>query len=237
MSFKNATVFSMPPAGDRADEDHEYRDDHDHALDQVGGADGEVSAGEGVDEDEQRADDHHRCVVHIEERGEELAAGGEATADVDAEEEEDDEGRDGLDDALLVAETVREEARDRNRVIRLLRILAQPLGYEEPVEVGSDCEADGRPHRIRRAAEVGNARQAHQQPAAHVRRLCRERGCPDANLAPSEEIVLGRLVRTPGEVESDDQDHDDVNAHHGKRDHISMTHDSSQDRANIDENQ
>lgn len=135
----------------------------------VGRDDREVTADHRVEEYDDGAEDHHDRIVHAKERVEELAAGDEAAARVDAEEDEDDDGGNRAHDVLAVVEAIGIETGQRDRVVGLFGIAAQALGDEQPVEVGTECQADTRPARIGGTGEVGEAGQAHEQVARHVR--------------------------------------------------------------------
>ena len=153
---------------DAADEHGREREEHERALDEVGRAYREVPADERVEEHDDRSEHHHRRVVEPEERREQLAAGHKAASRVDGEEQKRDDRGDRHEDVLVVVKAIREEIGDRDRIVRDLGILAQALRDEFPVQIGADGKADRRPHGIRRPREIGNARQAHEQPARHV---------------------------------------------------------------------
>ena len=83
-------------AADRNNAEAEHADDrnrHDDALQKVGGARGEEAAERGIRDDDRRADEHGRVVIHIEKRGEQLAAGGKARRGIRHEEDDDDQSR------------------------------------------------------------------------------------------------------------------------------------------------
>ena len=122
---------------------------------------------------------------------EELATGDKAAAGVDAEEDEDDDRGDGADDVSVIVETVAVEAGKRDGVARDLGVAPQALGDEQPVEVGSQRKPDGGPADVCGAGEVRESRQAHEQVAGHVGRLCGKGREPRADLAAAQE-VLGR---------------------------------------------
>ena len=130
-------------------------------------------------------------VVPAEQRGEQLADRHEAAAHVDAEKHEDDERRDGRDDVLAVMEALGEEVGHRDGVAGHHGVAAEASRHELPVEVRADSQADGGPHGVGRAGEVGQARQAHEQPAAHVGCLGAQSGQPRADAAASREVLLG----------------------------------------------
>lgn len=174
-------------------------------MNEVGHHHRQVAAHHGVDEHDHRADDHHDVVVETEQRGEQLAHGHEAAAHVHAEEHQDDHGRDGGDHALLVMETLGEEVRNGDGIAGHYRVAAQSPGHKLPVEIGAERQADGGPHRVGRAGEVGQARQAHQQPAAHVGGFGAQGREPRPHAAPARKVFLGGGVGAFGVDESDGQ--------------------------------
>ena len=216
-------VLNAASSGDGADEHHDEHEEHEAALHEVGGNHGEVAAHHRVQEDDEGAQSHHGGVVHTEQRVKELPHGHEAAAHVDAEEEHRDEGRDGADDVLVVFEAAVVEARHGDGV-GCLGVLAQALGDELPVEPGADGQADGSPAGLREAGEVRQARQAHEQVAAHVRRLCRQGREPGTDLATAQEVFgCGRVG--PLRVHKTDGEHDDeVEDHRQKYEEISGFH-------------
>ena len=161
-------VVDAACAGHSADEHHRERKEHEHALNEVGHHHRQIATHHGVDEHDHRADDHHDVVVEAEQRGKQLAHRHEAAAHIHAEEHQDDYGRNSGNHALLVMESLGEEIRNSDGVTGHHRVATQAAGHKFPVEIGTESQADGSPHRIGRAGEVGQARQAHEQPAAHV---------------------------------------------------------------------
>ena len=198
-------VVDTARAGHGADEHHREREEHEHALNEVGHHHRQVAAHHGVDEHDHRADDHHDVVVETEQRGEQLAHGHEAAAHVHAEEHQDDHGRDGGDHALLVMETLGEEVRNGDGIVGHYRVAAQSPGHKLPVEIGAERQSDGGPHRVGRTSEVGQARQAHQQPAAHVGGFGAQGREPRPHAAPARKVFLGGGVGAFGVDESDGQ--------------------------------
>ena len=217
-------VFHAAGRRDRADEHGGQREEHEHALNEVGGAHREVAAHEGIEEHDDGADDHHDAVVPAKQRGEQLAHGDEAGRGVDGEEQKDDDRGDGHEDVLRVMEAIGEEVGHRDGVAGLLGVLAQALGHELPVQIGADGQADGRPHGIRRAGEVGHAGQAHEEPPRHIRRFGRQGREPRSQAAAAEEVLLGRRVGALGVHKADDHYYDEVEQH-GEYDlHIAFDH-------------
>jgi len=112
-------------------------------------------------------------------------------------------------------EAVGEEVRDRDGV-DLHAVAAQPLGDDEPVEIGADRETDGRPAGAGEAGPVGEAGQAHEQPAGHVRGLGAEGRDPRAQRAPAQEVGLGVAVGPLGEIQADADDQAHIDDHGDK---------------------
>ena len=196
-----------------ADEHHGQREEHEQALDEVGHDHGQIAADDGVREHDGGADHHGQVVVPAEQRGEEFADGHEAAADVHAEEYEDDERSDGGYDIAIVMEALGEEVGNGDRVAGHHGVAAQTACDEFPVEVSTKRQTDGRPHWVGRAGEVGDARQAHKQPAAHVggfRAQCRQ---PRSDATPTREILFGGGIGPLGVDEADGQHGREVQDH------------------------
>ncbi|MNE84987.1 hypothetical protein D3C80_1819390 [compost metagenome] len=74
----------------------------------------------------------------------------------------------------------------------MLGLHPQAAGNEQPVQVGTNGQADGDPG-FGKAREVDGARQAHQQPAAHVGGTGGKRGNHTAQAAPAKDVV-GKVI-------------------------------------------
>ena len=183
-------VLNAARLRDAADEHRGKCEEHERALDKVGRADGEISADERVEEHDDGTEHHHRRVVEPEERREQLTAGHKAASGVNREEDERDDCRNRHENMLIVVEAVREEVGDGDGVVRHLRVLAQTLRHELPIEIRADRKADCRPHGVRRAREVRDAGKAHEQPSGHVRRFRGKRREPRAEPATAEKVRL-----------------------------------------------
>ena len=77
--------------------------------------------------------------------------------------------------AAFIVETVFEELRQRNRITCGFGVLAQTLCNEQPVKVSANSQTNGDPA-CGNTGQVCRTRQAHQQPAGHVRR-CADGAC------------------------------------------------------------
>ena len=150
------------------DEHHGQRKKHEQALDEVGHDHGKIAADQGVGEHDGRTDHHGQVVVPAEQGREEFTDRHEAAADIHAEKYEDDQRRDGGDDVAFVMESFGEEVRNGDRVTCHHGVAAQTPCDELPIEVGAESQAEGRPQRVGGTGEVGDARQTHEQPAAHI---------------------------------------------------------------------
>ena len=185
-------VFHAARHADAAHKNHHERANHDRTLNKVGRAYREVSTHEGVHEHDEGAQNHHGGVVEPEQRGEKLAARYKAAAAIDAEEQQNNDGRDAHENAAIIMEAVAEKIGQSDGVAGNLRILAQTSRHELPIQIRANGEADCSPHGIGSAREIGNARQTHEQPARHVGCLGRKRCEPGAQASAAKEIVLGR---------------------------------------------
>ena len=193
---------------DRRDE-HDG-DEHERSLDEIRPAHGHVAAHQRVADDDGGADPKAERIAadaaegldglgNAEGRREELRAAHEPGGRVEREEDEDDQRRDDAGDARPVAEAVADEVGNGDRVLARLRIAAEALGYDLPVEVGSDQEPDADP-RLRKAADVNRAGKAHEKPARHVGGLGGEGYDPFVHPAPAEIVVAERLLALREEV-------------------------------------
>ena len=93
-------------------------------------------------------------------------------------------------------------------------IPAQTACHHQPVNVSAHTKANGCPSRIRNTGQIGNARQAHQQPAGHIRRL----GTHGSNHRPqptAAQIEIVHCIVALGTHNTNSQHSDQV---HGYRD-------------------
>ena len=187
--------------GRAADRDHhdgdcqEQRDEHERSLNEVGRTDGGKAAEQGVEQDDDHADDQTADVGKVKDGVQQLCAGDEARRRVDDEEEHDEDGGNQGDDPLFVVEAVRQELGNRNRVPAHLRVAAERLCNDKPVEVGSYFEAQCGPEGLLESSQIGDAGQAHQKPAGHVARLGRKGRRPGAQVPSPQEEILRAVVR------------------------------------------
>ena len=152
------------------DQHKEDGNGHDDALDQIRNGGCQEAPSCGVAHNDHGGHQHGRHIVDAEEAGKQLAAGGEAGGRIGNEENDDDHSGQGGEDALFVMEPPGEELGD-GVALSDLGIAPQAAGGEEPVEIGPQRQADGRPAHVSRAGQVGQSRQAHEQVAGHIRCL------------------------------------------------------------------
>lgn len=180
-------------------------DEHHGRLDKVRPAHSEKSAHEGVAHHDDRTDDKARGVVHAEDGAEELRASHKARNRVEQEERENENRGDDADDSLVVAETVRKKVGEGNGIAAEVAVLAEPAAHDFPVEVRADHETDTDP-RFGKPAHEDGAREAHQEPAAHVGGLCGHGHDPLVHAAVAQ-VVGVQAVRLLGEVKADAKHH------------------------------
>ena len=132
--------------------------------------------------------------MHAEQRLEQAPGRDESGAGVEREEHQDEECRQRPQHARAVVEPALEVIRHRERVAELLGARPERRRDELPVEVGADDEPQDQPDRVQ-SRDVGEPRQPHQQPAAHVRRLGAQGRHPAAERAATENEV--RKIRGP----------------------------------------
>ena len=70
----------------------------------------------------------------------------------------------------------------------------QPPGHKVPVEPGAQRQADGGPGRVTDTGQVGDARQAHEQPAGHIAGLGAHGRDQRPHLAPAQIKIRGVAV-------------------------------------------
>ena len=166
---------------------------HHDALDKAGDGGGHKSSGGAVGHDDGGGDYHGAHVVKTEEAVKELAAGGKSGSGVRHEEDDDYQSAQGLDKLGVVPESDGDEVRDGDGMY-LFRVETQPLCHDEPVKVGAQGQAYGRPAGFRQAAEQCQAGDAHEQIGAHVGGFGAHGGDYWAQLASAQIKVLGIVV-------------------------------------------
>ena len=191
---------------------HDQRGDHQRGLDGVRPADGQEAADEDVGNGAQGADPEGDAVGHAEHALEEAGARHDAGGAVQREEDEDDDRREDAQQVTVVLEAVGEVVGHGQRVADLFGVDAQAPGHQVPVEPGTDAQADGNPG-LGQAAGVDGARQAHQQPAAHVGGAGREGGDEAAQAASAQDVV-GQVAGGPVAQPADEQHGNQVDGKH-----------------------
>ena len=131
---------------------------------------------------------------------------------------------------LVITESLCEEIRDRN-CSELLRIYAESLCYEEPVEICSDRKTDACPCSLRKTRGKCQAGKTEKEPGAHVR--CFGAHCRDQRSeASSAEIeVIGALV-DPAEVCADGDHHEKIDQDSHQDTDVGCSHNRSPLRMN-----
>ncbi len=197
--------------------DDRQGEDHHDRLHEIGGRFRQKAPDHHVRENENSAQNHHARIGQAEDRTEEFTHGHKTARRVDRKKDQDEEGRGGHQEAALFPEAVAEKVRDSDGVAGKHGIGAEPPGDEQPVKPGADGKTDRGPEGIAQAEPVGEARQAHQQPAAHVRGLGAEGGDPGSDRPVTDEKVLAAAVGAPGIIDADEDDQGHVAAHCDER--------------------
>ena len=165
---------------------------HDDRLDKVhGGHRGEAADG-GVADDDDGAHQHGGHVVPPEQAVEELPDGGQPRGHVGHKEDEDNQGGDAHDNRFFLVVAFGDKAGDGDGV-QLHAEPAQPLGYQQEVQIGPEGQADGGPAGVRHTGQIGQAGDAHQQIAAHVGGLGAHGGDQGAHPPAAQVEALGAL--------------------------------------------
>ena len=185
--FHYGTHAPRPNGG--VDQHEENGNGHDNALYQIRNGSRQKSAGSGVAHDNHSGDQHGCHVVDAEQAGKQLAAGGEAGSGIGNKENNDDHRGQGREDAFFIMEALGKELGD-GIAFRNLGVAPQTAGGEKPVEVSAHSQTDGRPAHIRRAGQVGKARQTHEQIAGHIGGLGAHGGHQWAQ-GPSAQVEVG----------------------------------------------
>ena len=196
----------------RNDNDNQ-RHNHDDGLHKIRSAFRQKTADNRVYQHEHRADNHHGHIVQAKQRGKQLAAGDQAACRIHCEEYKDEKGGNRHHQLALFMEAVGKKLRQRNGVARLFAVPAQPFGGNQPVHIGTQGQADGRPRRVGNTAPIGHAGQPHQKPARHIRGLRAHGRNPRPQRAAAEEISLGAFVRPFGKRQADADYRQHVNRH------------------------
>ena len=187
---------------------HDDGDKHHQGLDKVGPAHSKEASHKSVAHDHDSTEDKTRSVIHAENRAEEFCASHKARNRVEQEEGENEDGGDNADDSLLVAEAVREEIRERNGVTAEVAVLAEPAAHDFPVEVRANDKADTDPG-FRKATHENGTREAHQEPAAHIRGLGRHGDHPLIHAAVAE-VVGVQAIGFAREIRSNAKHHQQI---------------------------
>ena len=166
----------------------DQRGDHQGGLDGVGPADGQEAADQHIGDGAGRAHPQGGGVGHAEHVLEQARARHHARGAVQREEHQDHHGGDDAQQVALVLEAVGQVVGQGERIACALGVQAQPRRHQAPVEIGARHQADGDP-RFGQARHIDRARQAHEQPAAHVRGAGRQRGDEAAQAAPAQDVV------------------------------------------------
>ena len=193
-----------------ADGDDEDREEHHDALDEIRARDREEPADERIEDDRPRADEDRVFIRDAEHRLEEPPRRDKPRRRVDDEKDEDENRGHDAQEVRRIVVAVLEEFRQRERVVGELGVLAQAGGDEMPVRPGADGDADGDPARVE-PREIREPRHAHEHPAAHIRRLRRQRRHPRAELAVAEKVVA-HVARAPIVIDADR--HHDADVEH-----------------------
>ena len=177
-------------------------------MDKVSPAHGKKAAHERVAHHHDGTENETRGVIHTKDGAEEFCASDKARDRIEKEEGQNENRGDDADDALVIAETVREKVRESNRVAAEMAVLAESATDDFPVEVRTDHKADTDPSFGKTAHEHG-ARKAHQHPAAHVGRLGGHGDHPLVHAAVTEVIGV-QAVRLAREICSDAKHHQQI---------------------------
>ena len=187
--------------------------DHQRGLDGVRPAHGQKAANQHVGNRAGRAHPQRHVVGHAEHVFKQTGTSDHARGAIQGEEHQNHQRGDDAQGVALVLEAVGQKVRQRQRIARALGVQAQAGGNPAPVQVSAQAQANGNP-RLGQARDVDGPRQAHEQPAAHVRRASRQGRDKTAQAAPAQDVVrqvFGAQIPQP------------ANGQHGKQ--VNREHD------------
>ena len=191
-------VHNGTETADFADTKTKYNNDcdrHNNTLDKVCRTCCEESAQCGVSYDNDCTDQHCRQIIHSEQVCKQLAAGCKSGSRIRYKENDDQQCCDYGKNTFVISVTVGKEQRQCRRISADMRIITKSLGNNKPVYISSDCQSDCSPRCISRTGQVSNARQSHQQPAAHVRGLGTHGGDERSQCTSAEiEVICGLIL-------------------------------------------
>ncbi|MNH05612.1 hypothetical protein D3C79_649550 [compost metagenome] len=162
--------------------------DHQGRLNSIGPAHSQEATYEGVGNGCRRTGPQGGFVGHAEGTFKQTGTGNNAGGAINGEEHQDHNGGDNPQQPALVFEAAGEVIRQGQGIAVVLSLHTQTAGNEQPVQVGTDDQTDGDPA-FRQARHIDGTRQAHQQPAAHVRGTGRQCGYNATEATAAEDVV------------------------------------------------
>ena len=97
-------------------------------------------------------------------------------------------------------------------------------GNDKPVEIGADGQSESRPERFRRAAEKGQARHTHEEPARHVAGLRGHGRDEGAQGSASQEEGVSAPSRPAAEQDPHPHDQGHIDQYGPQHDPFDMFH-------------
>ena len=172
---------------------HHQGNGHDDTLNQVGSRYCQKTAQHSVGNDNRRTDQHCHMILYTEQALKQSADGLKTGSGIGHEKDNDNDGCNTGQKILLIPVSLGEEIGNRDGSC-LHRIAAQPLGNEQPVQIGTQCQSDGGPACICHAGQICYPGQSHQQPAAHVGSLGTHRSHQCSQFSSAQIEVIGSLT-------------------------------------------
>ena len=166
----------------------DQREDHQGGLNGVSPAHGQEATDKGVGDGRSSTGPQGCFVRHAEGAFEQTGTGHDAGSAVDGEEHQNHDGRNDPQQTACVFETAGEVIRQGQRITVVLGLHPQATGNKQPVQISTGHQTDGDPA-FRQTGHVDRARQAHQQPAAHVGGASGQCSYNAAQAAATENIV------------------------------------------------
>ncbi len=92
-------------------------------------------------------------------------------------------------------------------------IIAKPLCHQQPVDIGTEAQAQRCPHRTAQTGPVRDSRQAHQKPSAHVGSLSSHGRHPRSKGSAPNQVIVTALIGAPGIIQANANHHTNVQNH------------------------
>ncbi len=183
-----------PHIADSKAKHHDNGDGHNDALQKIGGAGRQKPSQSGIGNDDNRTYHHGRHIIPPEQTGKQFSACRKTRSGIRYKENDNQNSRQHRQDLFLIPVTVGKKQGQCGGIAAQMRVAAKPSCHHQPVYISSDCQADGCPGCVRETGHIGDARKAHQKPAAHIRCFRTHGGDEGTQLSSPQIKVFGGTV-------------------------------------------